>query len=42
MDPDFVMSRSDMARKLLLAFSDYEIQEEKRAAEKAKAQKGAR
>ena len=38
MSPDFVMSRSDMARKLLFAFSDYEIDKENKAAEKA--QKG--
>lgn len=28
MDPDFVMSRSDMGRKLLFAFSSYEIDQE--------------
>lgn len=36
MSPDFVMSRSDMARKILLAFSSYEIDEENKAAEKAR------
>jgi len=35
MDPDFVMSRSDMARKLLFAFSEHEIEEEKKDTEKA-------
>lgn len=39
MDPDFVMSRTDMARKLLFAFSAFEIEEEDKRA--AKAQKGA-
>ena len=28
MDPDFVMSRSDMGRRLLFAFSQYEIEQE--------------
>ncbi|WP_164971387.1 hypothetical protein [Clostridium tetani] len=37
MSPDFVMSRNDMARKLLFAFSSYEIEEENEAAEKANA-----
>ncbi len=31
MDPDFVMSRSDMGRKLLFAFSSYEIDQENKA-----------
>ncbi|QDY32664.1 hypothetical protein CGS26_09975 [Clostridium sporogenes] len=39
MSPDFVMSRNDMARKLLLAFSSYEIEQEKKAEQ---ARKGAR
>jgi hypothetical protein len=34
MDPDFVMSRSDMGRKLLFAFSEYEAEQEKKAREK--------
>jgi len=34
------MSRSDMARKLLFAFSDYEIQEENKEREKASVPKG--
>lgn len=30
MDPDYVMSRSDMGRRLLLAFSQYEIEQEEK------------
>lgn len=30
MDPDFVMSRSDMGRKLLFAFSSFEIEQEEK------------
>lgn len=36
MDPDFVMSRSSMAKKLLFAFSKYEIDQEIEAYEKAR------
>lgn len=32
MSPDFVMSRNDIARRLLFAFSDYEIEKENKAA----------
>lgn len=35
MDPDFVMSRSDMGRRLLFAFSSYEIEEQEKARQKA-------
>lgn len=46
MDPDFVMSRSDMGRRLLFAFSQYEIEQEnkkKREAEnKANRKRGGR
>lgn len=35
MDPDYVMSRSDMGRRLLFAFSQYEIEQEEKARKKA-------
>lgn len=35
MDPDFVMSRSDMGRRLLFAFSSFEIEEAEKARKKA-------
>lgn len=35
MDPDFVMSRSDMGRRLLFAFSSYEIEQLEKARKKA-------
>lgn len=42
MDPDFVMSRSDMARRLLFAFSEYEVEEEEKNKEEAKKEKSRR
>jgi len=38
MDPDFIMSRSDMGRKLLFAFSSYEIDQENKAKVKREAE----
>lgn len=40
--PDEFIIKSDMARKLLLAFSDYEIQQENKEAEKSNTRKGMR
>lgn len=37
MSPDVFYDKNDMARKLLLAFSSYEIEEENKSAEKAEA-----
>lgn len=40
MDPDFVMSRTDMGRKLLFAFSQFEIDEENKRKKEADKKRG--